>query len=461
MNILLIQPKSYAIGFTDMILAEPLGLEAIAGSLTNHEIRILDLRLKKNLESEIRHFKPDVCGISLSYTIDHNPVVCIAKRIKELSPKTLVIVGGQHASFNTESLALADVDAVVLGEGEKTFAELIESIARGEDPITVRGLALKENEKFIFTGERKPEKDMDLLPLPRRDLLDRKYYHLGFQRPLALVETSRGCNHECSFCCVWQFYGRTVKSRTPKKVVEELERVREPYVLFVDDNFLVNTRRAEKIASLIRESGIKKRYTFQARSDTIAKNPDLIKLWKDVGLKGVFIGFEKIEDEELDALRKKTNVELNDRALEILRNLNIDVWASFIVDPSYDKKDFRKISDYVISRGIRTPTFSILTPLPGTKLYEELKEKIVSFDFDLFDIAHSVLPTKLPLEDFYREFCGLYKVPYSRFKLIMEGVWAYLTKGFKLSQLMRMLYSAKRLSDYRYYISAHRGRKRK
>lgn len=455
MKILLIHPKSYAIGFTDMILAEPLGLEAIAGGIENHEIRIIDLRLKKNIESEISRFKPDVCGISLSYTIDHNPVVEIARKVKELSPKTFVVVGGQHASFNTQSLVNTSIDAVVIGEGEKTFVELIECLEKGWDLKNVSGLALRENGRFLLTKEREPEKDIDLLPLPRRELLERKDYHLGFQKPLALIETSRGCIHECSFCCVWQFYRRTARLKSPKRVIKELERVKESYVLFVDDNFLMNTKRAEEIALIIREAGIKKRYTFQARSDTIAKHPDLIKLWKEVGLKGIFIGFEKIDDEELDTLKKRTNVKYNDMAIEILKNLNVDIWASFIVDPSYGKEHFKRIRDYVVSRGIKTPTFSVLTPLPGTKLYEELKEKVVSCDFNLFDIAHSVLPTKLSLEEFYTEFCGLYKISYSSLKLILEGTIAYLTKGFKLSQLMKMLYSAKKLSDPRYYLKAH------
>lgn len=456
MKVMLIQPKSRAIGFTDMILAEPLGLEALAGSLKGHEVRILDMRISGENFSEVSRFKPDVCGISLSYTIDHKPVLKIAKKVKELSPKTFIVVGGHHASLNVMSLVHSSIDAVVIGEGERTFFELVETLSAKGDLKEVRGLALRENGSFIFTGVRQYEPSLDTLPFPERKLLKRKYYHLGFQRPLALVETSRGCSHECSFCCVWQFYGRKVRSKSPERVIWEIQRIEEPYVLFVDDNFLIDTQRSEKIALLLKGSGVKKRYTFQARGDTIAKHPDLLKLWKEVGLKGVFIGFEKTDDEELDSLKKRTKVKYNDLALEILKDLKIDVWASFIIDPSYGEEDFRRVSEYVSSRKIKNPTFSVLTPLPGTKLYEEMKEKIVSYDFDLFDIAHAVLPTRLPLEQFYLEFCKLYRLPYSSLKLILEGIWAYMTKGFKLSQLMRMLYSAKRLSDPKYYLSAHR-----
>lgn len=456
MKILLIQPKSYAIGFTDMILAEPLGLESIAGGLTDEEVRIIDLRIKDELDTELKKFDPDICGISLSYAIDHNAVLAIARRIKEVLPKAYVVVGGQHASLNFQTLANSSIDAVVIGEGERTFSELVRALKEHKDLREVKGIAFKYDGEFVLTEEREPEKNLDSLPLPQRTLIKRRYYHLGFQRPLSLYETSRGCPYECSFCCVWQFHKKTLRTKSAQAVLSELQKIEEPYVLFVDDNFLVDIKRAEEIAILIKESGLKKKYTFQARSDTIARYPHLIRLWKDIGLKGVFIGFEKVDDRELDELKKRTKVSHNDRALEILKDLGIEVWASFIVDPGYSREDFQKIADYVRSRKIRTPTFSVLTPLPGTKLFEELKEKIVTFDLDLFDIAHCVLPTKLPLPEFYREFCGLYRVSYSSFKLILEGFFAYLTRGFDLLQLLKMLYSAKKLSDPSYYLKAHR-----
>jgi radical SAM superfamily enzyme YgiQ (UPF0313 family) len=238
-------------------------------------------------------------------------------------------------------------------------------------------------------------------------------------------------------------------------VVEELAKVREPFILFVDDNFLVNVQRAEKLANLIRSEGIKKTYTFQARSDSIVKHPDIVKLWRDIGLRTVFVGFEKIEDEGLRALHKNNFVENNDRALKILEPLGIDVWAAFIVDPDYDLEDFRRLKDYILNRGIKTPTFSVLTPLPGTELFRELREKLTTKNCNLFDVAHAVLPTRLPLKEFYQEFCSLYQLPYSRYQLIREGIGAWLSRGFPLSHLFNMVRAAKKLSDPQCYLRAH------
>jgi radical SAM superfamily enzyme YgiQ (UPF0313 family) len=178
----------------------------------------------------------------------------------------------------------------------------------------------------------------------------------------------------------------------------------------------------------------------------------LISQWKEVGLCGVFIGFEKIEDDALASIDKKNSIKNNESALEILRSLDIDVWASFIVDPNYGKEDFERLKSYIIDHRIETPTFSVLTPLPGTPLFGENEEKLTTRDYDLFDIAHAVLTTQLPLKEFYKEYAKLWDTPYSKYKLIWEGFRALIKGHFTLPQLMRMLRSAQKLSDPSFYL---------
>ncbi|MGQ9510042.1 MAG: B12-binding domain-containing radical SAM protein [Thermodesulfobacteriota bacterium] len=455
MKVLLIQPRSDAVGFTGLILGEPLGLEMIAGALDRHEVKILDLRLRNDLHSALSSFKPDLCGISCSYTIDFHSTLKIAETIKKSIPGTFIVAGGHHPSLNYQDFALKEIDALVIGEGEETFKELVDALEKKRDLKKIPGLVLNQEGGQVITPPRPLQRNLDLLPFPLRNGLERNRYHLGFQRPGALVETSRGCTYQCSFCGVWQFYQRTYRSKTPERVVEELAKVREPFILFVDDNFLVDVQRAEKLAHLIRSEGIKKTYTFQARSDSIVKHPQIVKLWRDIGLRTVFVGFEKIEDEGLRALHKNNFVENNDRALKILEPLGIDVWAAFIVDPDYNLEDFRRLKDYILNRGIKTPTFSVLTPLPGTELFRELREKLTTKNYNLFDVAHAVLPTRLPLKEFYQEFCSLYQLPYSRYQLIREGIGAWLSRGFPLSHLFNMLRAAKKLSNPQCYLIAH------
>lgn len=458
MKVLLIQPKSKAIGFTNLILCEPLGLEMIGGALKGHKVKLLDLRFRNDLPSILSSFKPDICGISCTYTVDYSLTLELAQTIKNLLPRSFIVVGGHHASLNYKDFdSQKEIDAVVIGEGEETFKELADCLEANGNIHQVSGLALNQNGCQILTPPRPLKKNLDDLPFPLREGVERNLYHLGFQRPTALMETSRGCPYRCTFCGVWQFYQGSYRNKSPERVVEELKSIKEPFILFIDDNFLMNLKRAEKIAELIKAQKIRKTYTFQARSDTIAEHPEIIRLWKEIGLKNVFIGFEKVEDEGLKILHKNNSIENNDKALKLLQSLGIEVWASFIVDPEFEHKDFKKLKDYIIQHRIKTPTFSVLTPLPGTTLFQQLKEKLISRDLHLFDIAHAVLPTKLPLREFYKEFCSLYQLPYSKYQLIWEGFRAWFSRGFPLSHLLGMLRSAKRLSDPQVLLQAHEG----
>jgi len=451
-KVLLIHPHSKALGFGDMIRAEPLGLESIAGNLREHLVKILDLRIegRRGLEKALSSFRPEVVGISCLWTCDHVRVQELALFIKKKLPKSFLLIGGVHASLCYEQFK-EPIDAVIVGEGEETLRELLEAIESGKDGPLPGVFRPSDPKNFRPRGFIE---NLDDLPFPLRVRYKGVGYHLGFQRPLGLVEASRGCPFRCSFCAVWQFFKGTYRVKSPERVVEELLNLSDPFVLFVDDNFLADPERSMEIAFLIRRKSLKKYYTFQARSDSIVKHKDLLKLWKEIGLKAVFVGFEGISDEELLRLNKRLRVSTNDQAIKVLEELGIDLWASFIVEPSFNLEEFKNLRTYVRSRSIKNASFSVLTPLPGTRLFEELKEKIISNNYELFDIAHSVLPTALSLEKFYEEFCSLYQEVYSAGDLIKEGFRAWI-KGFPLKGLLKMLLSAKRLSSPSFYLKAH------
>ncbi len=462
MKVLLIQPghRREIIGFDRMIFCEPLGLEMVMGALEGHEVRLLDMRLENRLREVLSSFRPEVCGISCSYTIDVSSSLQIAREIKSDGHAPFVVIGGHHATMRPRDFFCEEVDAVVLGEGEWAMRELVEGLERRRDLGQISGLFIKTEDGFLDTGPREFVKDLDTLPFPSYGAIEnyRRHYHMGFQKPVALVETTRGCPYRCNFCSVWIFYKGRCRMKTPGRVLSEMARLREKNILFTDDNFLINIPRAEEIARRLKEKGLKKKFTIQARSDTIVEHPDTVVRLKEVGLKGVFIGFEKIRDDELASIDKRNSVRNNEEALEILRSLKIDVWASFIVDPDYEKEDFERLRQYIIDHRIDTPTFSVLTPLPGTPLFEEKEDKLMVRDCDLFDVAHAVLPTRLPLREFYREYARLWTTPYSKFRLIWEGFGALLRGDFSLPQLMRMLRSAQKLSDPTFYLNYSGGR---
>ena len=460
MRILLIQPgDSNTLGFRGTALVEPLGLETVAGALAGHQVRLLDMRVEGDLERVLDHFRPEVCGISCSFTLDRNLAVAAAEAARAADSRPYVVVGGHYASVNPRDFAHPAIDAVVVGEGETTIVDLVGSLERGEDPRGVRGLVLNTPEGQHRTGVRRLAERLDGLPMPDRSLTrkHRKDYYLFAEKPMGTVETARGCPYHCSFCSVWQFYRGRYRAKGPRRVVREVAAVEEEYVLFTDDNFLADVDRAMEIGVLLLAEGVHHRYAFQARSDTIVAYPGVVQLWRKVGLEGVFVGVEKIDDRGLGTVSKQNSAENNERALEILKREGVGVTASFIVDPDWGSGEFDALRGYIASHGLETPTFSVLTPLPGTVLHRQMKERIRVEAPELYDLLHAVVPTRLPLAEFYAQFAELYRTSYPTQRLWSEGprlLWRGLSRG-NLGHLQRLAEAARKMGEPESYLQGH------
>jgi radical SAM superfamily enzyme YgiQ (UPF0313 family) len=190
--------------------------------------------------------------------------------------------------------------------------------------------------------------------------------------------------------------------------VEELALIEEKYVFFADDESLLDTKRMEILADLIRQSGIRKRFFLYGRSDTIARHPELVEKWKKIGLERVFVGLEFIRDADLNLIRKGSTVENNVRAVQVLKSLDIEIFPMFIVKPEFERRDFADLQKYCLGLELDFIGFSVLTPLPGTDLYNDVKDRLINVNYDYFDFFHTLLPTKLPIKDFYNELIALY-----------------------------------------------------
>ena len=461
MKVLLVQPPQFGTpGFNKIAIVEPLGLEMVAGALTrDHEVRIHDMRFDNNLVKALSSFQPDAVGISCSFTIDVYRARKIAETAREAGVP-FIFVGGLHASLNPPDFEQPEVDCIVVGEGEFASRDLLMTVASGGDLEQVRGIVINTEAGQVFTGPR-PQADLDDLPFPARELLPtgrRHRYFFNFWKPLATLETARGCPHRCNFCSVWTFFQGRCRTKSPERVADELEQREEKFVLITDDNFLLSVNRAKKIAEVIKERGIKKHYSFQARSDTIVKHPEVIAQWREIGLSHVFIGFESLDQEELQAVNKKNDVETNEAALEIVHSHNLTVTGAFIINQDYGPKEFKRLREYIASRRISVPQFTVLTPLPGTDLFREIEKKIHVKNYELYDFLHSVLPTKLDPKDFYREFAGLYKSAYSNVNIfrtrVFPVVMGLLTRRISLMHMHRIMKAAREFADGRNYLAS-------
>jgi len=411
MKILLVQPPKpeKALGGEDFSIFEPLALEYLAAGVGDHDIRILDMRLDPNLDSILHDYQPDVVGLT-SYTVHINTVKKLFEQIRLFNPDIVTIVGGHHATVMTEDFYMPFIDIIVVGQGIFPFREIVERLEKKMELWDIPGAVRIDNGPVVIRWEDH-NTDLDAFPFPRRDLTAhyRKSYFSEWMKPLASIRTSRGCLFRCNFCALWKLAEGHYFTRKPECIVEELGMIKEKYIFFADDESLLDTKRMGALAELIQRAGIQKRYFLYGRSDTIVKHPELIEQWKQIGLERVFVGLEFMRDADLKSVNKGSTVETNRKAIKILKNLNIDIFPTFIVRPEFDKKDFEDLRKCCLDLDLEFIGFSVLTPLPGTDLYNEVRGRLITSNYDYFDFFHTLMPTTLPTKDFYSELTTLYK----------------------------------------------------
>jgi radical SAM superfamily enzyme YgiQ (UPF0313 family) len=411
-RILLIQPNlCEGVGFRLAAAPEPLHLEMVAALVPEHEVRILDLRVDHDLASALRAFAPDMVAITTL-----TPEVYIAQdvlqQVKSFSPEIFTVVGGHHATLLPQDFFLPQVDAVAIGEAEISFPELVRAVAGRRGLNGVPNIVWQDRDGTFVRNEQSTNRiDLGRLPMPRRDLTEsyRNEYFFLFDKPDTSVATSRGCPFRCGFCSVHEFYRGRTSQMPPRRVLSEIATVTTDHITFVDDNFLMNAGRENTIADLIQAEGIRKRFSMECRTDSIVRHPDLVEKWVRVGLYAVLLGLEGGSDQILKGVNKSCTIDTNNRAIQILQDNGVIIWGAFLVDPDWTRDDFQRLRDYVSQKQITHTQFTVLTPLPGTKLYQERRGELLTDDYSCFDTLHAVVPTRLPRAEFYQQFAGLYR----------------------------------------------------
>lgn len=225
-KILLIQPpkSEKSIGGEDIFLNEPLALEYIGASVNDYEVKILDMRIERNLRKILCNFQPQVVGIT-AYTVHVNVVKNIFKEIKKINRKILTVVGGHHATVSSCDFLDENIDIIVIGEGVPSFKEIIEKFENNKNFKDIAGIAINYNNQIYFTPKR-AHTNLDDLPFPDRSLTShlRKYYFSEWMRPLASIRTSKGCVYRCNFCALWKLTNGRYLTRNPELIVEELKK---------------------------------------------------------------------------------------------------------------------------------------------------------------------------------------------------------------------------------------------
>ena len=408
-------PIGGIIGLEMITFVEPLGLECVAGGLglEGHQCRIVDLRidgLERGL-TKTRSFAPDIVGLQCNFTTERFRLLQLARRVRRELPDALVVVGGHDASRDPNWFLHPAIDVVVVGDGEEVMPALVRAHERGEDPARVPGLVLNRPGGPVATGHAPARADLDELPLPARHLISE--YADEYVHQLSPAARPAGNRSRLPLQVQLLLGVEVPREHLPREVpgagrpgarpdpgAQRLHHRRH----LLDER--PARRRARRGAQGLRHP---QALHPDTRSDIVTRFPELIESWKECGRMTVFLGLEKIDDSALSSVNKKNSVANNNRAIEILQDLGIGYTPNFIIDPGWEREDFDKLKRWIDRTGAYNSGFSVSTPLPGTELWDEVEDDLTTRDWELFDITHAVLPTRLPLAEFYRELGGLWK----------------------------------------------------
>ena len=400
---------------------EPLGLEALAGNLTGHDVRIVDLKADPGgLPGVLEEFRPGLVGFT-AVTCEANTVARMAVEVKE-SCGAVVVVGGIHASCDPSFFNRPGVDYVVAGLGKASFAELAAAIEEGAAGKCPAGVArTRPGGELSFAPRAIGPADLAESRPPRYDLVSgyRDAYTLpSLGLRMGFVSSSFGCPCACAFCCIPALTGGRYLTHAVETVIADIRALGDlPVIRLVDANAFGDPRHASLLAEGILAAGIRKNFVADVRPDTVVRRPELLRLWKRAGLRSVVVGFEEIEDAVLASWSKGSSVAVNDEAISILRELEITIVGDFIVSPDCDEDRFDALERYVSGRKIDLPILAVLTPIPGQPLHAAMAERIVLHDLDYYTFSNAVVPPRLGEKRFYERYAALTKSFHDNAKL--------------------------------------------
>jgi hopanoid C-3 methylase len=420
MKILLINPPNcgksipeerYGIESIKMIFCgEPLALETLAGNLDGHEVGIADLKMDPlALDDGNLDFVPDLVGIT-GVACEANTVLAIARDMKARF-RVPVVVGGHHASCDPDYFRRPGVDYIVVGLGKLSFRELVDALEEGR-PARIPGVyGNTGTSQDTFVPRQYTEADLVDRKAPRYDLVARhrdRYIMGGAGGQVGFVTTAAGCPHGCSFCSICNLTGARYLAHSRQAVLRDMALLGDvPVIRLVDANTFGDVRAAEALAQAIMAAGIQKRLVADVRADTVVRHPELFGVWRRAGLSTVVIGFEEIDDEKLRIFNKKSSQRIHLEAIDILKSLGIRIVGDFIVSPEYESADFQRLIDFVEGSDIDVPIPAVLTPLPGTPLYQRMKSQIIVHDLDYYTFTNAVVPTRMEEHEFYKCYAGM------------------------------------------------------
>lgn len=377
-------------------MAPPLGLLTIANILRDDNKIVIE---NENIGTIDFNDVPDVVGISV--TVDVLPrAIEIARIYRERG--AIVVAGGIHISTALSTIDESWFDVLSVGAAEGTWPQIMKDYN-------------KHTLKKIYRCEK---------PLTSKDIVDPAYDMVNPADYLYcnIIHTSRGCPFKCDFCYnsgnEQQFVNRDIDV-----VLEEIKKLNKKHIMIIDDNFIGNPRWTKEFLTRVMELDIK---WNAAVSINVAFDEEMLDLMKASGCQGLFIGFESISQESISGVHKVQNQSIDyEKAVKNIHDRGIMINASFVFGLDSDDKDtFKRTLDWIVKNKIETVTSHILTPYPGTKVYEKMKAegRIITDDLSLYNTANVVYePKNMTVDELLKGYFWIYKNVYS-FKNIIRRI---------------------------------------
>jgi anaerobic magnesium-protoporphyrin IX monomethyl ester cyclase len=420
MNVLLLSmPDSFEHMPSVVIKMPNGGLTSLAGNVdSHHKVAVADLilvqtQVRETVERLVREIEPDLVGLSVM-TFQRKTAKKIIDFVRQLRPQVKIAVGGYDPSLAPDGYmdnTTGKVDFIVRGEGEITFRDLLRAIEEESGFDHIAGLSYRSGDRFYHNQERGVSSldNSEIRPPNRKARVLKGYMNLG--RQVDIIETSRGCTFDCSFCSIIEMRGRNFHTYTFDRVIAD---IRDAYdlgarsIFIVDDNISLNVRRLEALCQAIIDAGLNDiDYTVQAMTSSIANHGEtLAPLMSKAGFRYVFLGIENIIEDDLKFLRASSkNTKREDgkkagnatiKAIDYIHKNKMYVVGGLIVGNPDDTKESIEANLEFARQYIDWPYIQHPTPYPRTPMTKEFRERglIINENLEDYDGTTAVVKTE-------------------------------------------------------------------
>jgi radical SAM superfamily enzyme YgiQ (UPF0313 family) len=365
----------------------PLGLAYLAAvlELAGHQVAIFDFSLDPNASSadevrRVRAFDPQLVGITAMTSVYKSALETAILLKAELGRP--IVIGGPHATMYPERVLAESpvIDYVVRGEGEETIQALARALEGGSRELgAISGLTYRLRGEIISNPDRPLISNLDALPFPARHLFDLERYGLRTPdgQPMVTILSSRGCPYNCSYCFKG-IVGRTYRQRSPDNIIAEIRQIIDRYGIhnfyFIDDLFTIDTRRLNAIADRIINAALDIRWQCLGRVDRV--NAEILKKMYAAGCRQIHFGIESGNQQILERINKGIKLDQVRQAVRWAQEAGIHVKGYFMLGlPGDTEGTMQQTVDLAVELNLDEAMFSLTTPFPGTRLWEELVKK--------------------------------------------------------------------------------------